>query len=115
MANYSKVFGSQFPETVMELTEYKDIGEAPAAIQSLAYQYYLLMESNDYESASTLLKNNWDELKHYYYGMEMLNKLEEELYNAQIYALKNNTMIIGTEVPDASVNTSATPWLEPLN
>lgn len=115
MADYSRVFGSQFPETVMELTEYKDIGEAPAAIQYLARQYYSFMETNDYASASTLLKENWNDLSQYYCGMEMLNKLEEEIYNAQIYALKNNTVIMSTEEPDASTYTYATPWLEPID
>jgi hypothetical protein len=109
------MFGSQYPEVVMELTEYKDIGEASAEVQLLAQRYYTYLEANDFEMASILLKDNWDELRQYYCGMEMLNKLEEELYNAQIYALKQNVMILTKEVPDASKYTHATPWLEPLD
>ena len=115
MANYSKVFGSQFPETVMELTEYKDIGDAPADIQLLARQYYTYMENGNYSSASIILKENWNDLEQYYFSMDMLNKLEEELYNAQIYSLKSNAMIIDTKEPDASTYTHATPWLRPID
>ena len=115
MANYSKIFGSQYPDAVMELTEYKDIGEASADVQFLARRYYTLMEQNDFAGASAFLKENWGELGKYYCGMEMLNKLEEELYNVQIYALKQNSVYMSKDVPNASDFTHATPWLEPLD
>ena len=114
MANYSRIFGSQFPEHEMELIEYKDIGEAPAAIQLLARQYYSFMEAGNYTSAYNILKENKNDLIQYYIGMDLLNKLEEEIYNTQIFASKNNTVIIGTDVPDASMYTNATPWLKPV-
>ena len=115
MANYSKIFGSQYPDAVMELTEYKDIGEASAEVQFLAQRYYTLMEQKDFAGATALLNNNWDELGKYYYGMEMLNKLEEELYNVQIYALKKNTVYMSKDMPDPSEFTHATPWLQPID
>ena len=115
MADYSRVFGSQFPETVMELTEYKDIGEAPADVQILAQEYYALVEAKNFINASALLEENWSKLGQYYCGMEMLNKLEEELYNTQLFAQKNNTVIMGTDEPDATAYTYATPWLEPID
>lgn len=115
MADYSRVFGSQFPETAMELTEYKDIGEAPANVQILAQNYYELLEATDFIKASALLEENWNVLSKYYFGMEILNKLEEEIYNTQIFAQKNNTVIIGTQEPDISTSTSTVPWLKPLD
>ena len=115
MANYSRVFGSQFPEKEMELTKYKDIGEAPSAVQNLARQYYEHMEAKDYASASILLNNNWNGLRQYYFGTQMLNKLEEELYNAQLFALNNNTVIISSTEPDVSESINSTPWLRPLD
>ena len=115
MANYSKAFGSQYPDAVMELTEYKDIGEASTDVQSLAQHYYTLMEQNDFAGASTLLNENWNKLGKYYCGMEMLNKLEEELYNTQIYALKKNSVYMSKDEPDPLDFTHATPWLEPID
>lgn len=115
MANYSKVFGSNYPDAVIKLTEYKDIGEASASVQALAQRYYSLMEQNDFAAASSLLHENWNELGQYYCGMEMLNKLEEELYNTQTYALKKNTVYLSKDIPDPLEFTHATPWLEPID
>ena len=114
MADYSRKFGSQFPNATMTLFEYKDIGEATESVQRLAQEYYTLMEAKDYAGAASLLEENWVDLKRYYIGMDFLNSLEEELYNTQVFAQKNNSFIIDTEEPNAAESTYATPWLKPV-
>ena len=114
MADYSRKFGSQFPETVMGLKEYKDIGEASESVQRLAQNYYAFMENGDFASAATLLEENWVDLEKYYIGMDFLNNLEEEIYNTQVFAQKNNAFIMDTEEPNATESTYATPWLKPI-
>lgn len=114
MASYSKIFGSQFPDNIITLSEYKDIGEATNAVKELITQYYAYMEAKDYASASTLLENNWDVLKQFYIGMDVLNKIEEEIYNTQLYAIKNSDTVIADTEPNASEYTHLATWLKPV-
>lgn len=115
MAEYSRVFGSQFPKTVMTLVEYKDIGEATLEEQVLIQEFYSYMDKKNFENASALLEDNWDILEKFYFGMEMLNKLEEELYNTQVYAQKKTSVIVGTSQPNATEYADGTVWLEPVD
>ena len=114
MEDYSRLFGSQFPDSALVLTGYKDIGEATDAEKELIQQYYTYIDAKDYVNATTLLTSNWDVLNPYYFGMEILNKLEEELYNTQTYALKNNTVVISSDEPNILLYTFGTPWLKPV-
>ena len=114
MASYSKIFGSQFPDSVMELTGFKDIGDAGEYEKAIIQQFYSYMENNDYASASALLESNWNYLKPYYLGMETLNKIEEEIYNTQLYAKKNSVTVVSSSSPSVDESSSNSIWLKPV-
>ncbi len=113
--SYSRVFGSQFPNSVLELSEYKDIGEATDEVKELIKQFYTFMDAGNIASAAALLETNYNTLKQYYFDMSCVNKLQEEVFNTGLYALKQNATIVASDEPDASDYVNATAWLKPLN
>lgn len=115
MAGYSRLFGSQFPDNIIELSNFKDIGEAPAEIQEIAHQIEAFYEQKKYAEAADLLNQNYNLLKAYYIDMNFANKLQEEVYNLGVYAMKNTEVIIADTAPNASLFSSASAWYEPVN
>lgn len=80
---YSKESGSSFPQTIMELTHYKDIDETAAPVIA---EIYRAQDEDDYETAGRLLSENEALLSPYMINCRLLNKLSEELYNTQIFS-----------------------------
>lgn len=111
--NYSRIFGSTFPNNVISLSNYKDVGDADESTQALIKQFQIFMDNGNIASASALLEANYDILKPYYVGMDTLNKIEEELYNAELFSLgTQNTIVSDTEpIVDQALNSS---WLKPV-
>jgi len=83
---YSKEGGSRFPDSIMELGNYKDIDES---VSDLITKIYQAQENDDYETAKKLITEHESLLKPYMINSELLNRLSEELYNTQIYAFTN--------------------------
>ena len=113
MLDYSRIFGSNFPNSAMELSNFQDIGSAPTEVQEIAKQYYIFMEAGNIASASALIESNWELVKPYYFGgANVLNKIEEELYNAEILALSQITTVVSDTEPIGQV-VNAT-WYKPV-
>lgn len=113
---YSRVFGSKFPNATLELSNYKDISDAPDNIKELIKQFYLFWDAGNISSACAIVESNWNALKSYYVGTDFLNKIEEEIYNSYIYAMQQNThTVVSATPPNASDYPKFTTWLKPLD
>lgn len=113
---YSRIFGSDFPNSISTLSNFKEIGEAPTDVQELIKQFYSFIDEENNSSAAAILESNWEKLKPYYIGMDFLNKIEEEVYNIGVYVTKMNTPTIVSDVePTESDYLNYTAWLKPIN
>lgn len=107
--DYSRNFGSNFPNKVIGAGTKKDID---SNVSSLIKQYYDYMDKQDVASANKLYENNKSKLSAYKISMADYNLLQEELYNIGIYALKNTKLSISTTEP-ADMEENST-WIELL-
>lgn len=111
---YSRLFGSQFPNSTITLGNYKDVGEADSETQELIKQFQIYMDNGDIASATEILESNWDLLKPFYVGMNTLNKMEEEIYNVGLFALKSQTAIVSDAEPTIEQQLYAS-WIKPID
>lgn len=102
MATYSRKFGSQFPNKIMELHNYQNI---TSELYPIAVQYQKYCENFDLESA-TLLLSEHPELKSCMIDANTINLLDEERYNTQIYAQKLEQ---GVQIIDIGENEPTSP------
>lgn len=100
MADYTHEY-SDFPTSVMSNTSYLDVDDTVATLINQLKSY---QANGDYGSASNLIAVN-PTLKQYIIGVDVINKLVEEIRNAQIYAksVKQTVFVQDTE-PTTSIN-----------
>lgn len=107
--NYSRNFGSNFPNSIIPAGTKKDIEND---ISYLVKQYYSYIEKRDIDSANQLYNENKTKLEPYKISMSDYNLLQEEIYNIGLYALKQTNLIISASEP-ADMNEDST-WIELL-
>ncbi len=93
---YSHNFGSNFPDSLIPAGTKKDVDNT---IKNLITQYYAYIDNGNIKAANTLYSNNKNILEDYIINLEYINRLEEELFNIGISALKKSTNVIGTNEP----------------
>lgn len=110
MASYTNIFGSDFPNTVMERKEFKNVDET---VLPYITAYFNAMMSEDFEEAQRILNESVDtegnpiDLIQYRIDAFIFNWLVEEIRNAQIYALAEKQIITYvdsiSELPDKPI------------
>lgn len=108
---YSRLFGSQFPEQAIEPGSHKDIDDAVA---ELINQYNICIQANDLKWAAEIYEENKDILEPYIINAAYINRLEEEIYNAGIYATTNGGGASGTIISETEPDIEQTEgdyWL----
>ncbi len=105
--NYSRIFGSQFPNSVISVGSRKDVDNS---VIDLINRYNGYVSSGDINAANELYNDNKNLLEPYTFNSNYLNLLEEEIYNLGIGLLSSMSTIISSDMPaNQSVNSY---WLE---
>lgn len=104
---YSRVFGSNFPQSLVPVGTKKDVDDS---VGSLVSRYYTLCDKGDMTSALQLYKNNESILSQYIINSEYCNRIEEEIYNVGIGLLNTTRSIISDTEPVSQSENSH--WLK---
>lgn len=100
--NYSHNFGSNFPNELIPVGNKKDIDNT---VKDLIVQYQSYIASGDLASANELYEQNKDKLDPYIINVKMLNRMQEDIYNTAVFALKQIKNVVSeTEPADQNVD-----------
>lgn len=106
---YSRECGSFFPDSLLNMPEFKDIDDS---VKDVMMQYYQFLDENNYDSACALLEAH-PELGSYTVNAAKLNLMTEELSNIGKYALLLRTNIVSDTEPELSYD-EGTNWIKPI-
>lgn len=98
---YSRNFGSNFPNSLIPVGTKKDIDNT---VKNLVSQYYSYIDSGNINAANNLYNQNKATLEDYRIGMDYVNRLEEEIFNIGLNALKKVTNVISSNEPIDQAN-----------
>lgn len=105
--NYSRNFGSNFPEELIPVGTKKDIDDS---ISGLIAQYYSYIEARNITAANKLYIENKDLLEPYQIDMAYINRLEEEIWNTAVATLNKLTTVVSNTAPLSQTENSF--WLQ---
>lgn len=106
---YSRIFGSNFPNSLIEVGTKKDIDDS---VILLINQYYNYISSNDIEAANRFYQINKQTLEPYSIKMQDFNFLLEETYNIGLDLLNKTTIVVSNDMPASMSDNSI--WYEVL-
>lgn len=87
---YTKNFGSNYPVSVMEQTHFKDVDDS---VMTMVNTIKAKRASGDYAGAARDIATNINKLEEYFISATDINKLVEEIRNAQIFAIKKRKLV----------------------
>lgn len=105
--DFSRIFGSKFPNSLIEVGTKKDVDDS---VLSLVNQYQNYMASGNRSAANNLYLNNKDILEPYKISMKDFNSLQEELYNIGLHTLQQAKTLATTTEPSSMSDGSV--WIE---
>lgn len=106
---YSRNFGSNFPNSLIEVGTKKDVDNT---VIDLVNQYYSYMSSNNIDAANAFYEANKDVLDAYSIKTKDFNLLLEELYNMGLNLLQKTKIIVDANEPVTMSDNSI--WYEVL-
>lgn len=102
MAQYSNIFGSQWPDKLIDLTNYKD---ADNTVGNLITQIRTAQANGDYTAAQRIIIQNKALLKQYVHDSSAINRYIEEIRNLEIYAKSHKQQVFYQEnVPEEYIS-----------
>lgn len=104
---YSRTFGSQFPQKVMELHNYQEL---TPELYPVVKKYSEYCASYNLEAASLLLAQ-YPDLAKCQISTNDINRFDEERYNTQLYALQKGQIVIVDEDEPLSPSDNLV-WIE---
>ncbi len=94
---------SRFPEQTYALHEFLNVANAPDSTLDIIVQIKQYVSSGLYSEAEQLLENNKELLAQYWVDADVINAIEEEIRNLEIYARSTHqAYYYQSEEPDAS-------------
>ena len=93
---YSRNFGSQYPEVHMTVSEKKDIDNN---VLTLVNQVETYIHDNDLSNAANVLAENASLLEPYIINSEFFNLIQEEIYNIGLLAISKQNSMVSEEQP----------------
>ena len=101
---------SRFPEQTYALHEFKNVANAPDSTLDIIVQIKQYVASGLYNEAEQLLENNKEALSQYWVDADVINAIEEEIRNLEIYTRSTHqAYYYQEEEPDAS---EGDVWIE---
>ena len=107
---YSRNFGSKFPEELIPVGTKKDIDDIST---HLINQYYAYIDAGNVTEANKLYNSNKELLEQYSINMNYINFIEEELWNMSVLTLKKTSTIITDNEPATQPRYGF--WLQNIN
>lgn len=93
---------SHFPERIYALHNFLNVANAPDSTLDVIVQIKSYVTLGLYSEAEKLLEDNKDILSQYWVDADIINAIEEEIRNLEIYAKsKHQAYYYQTETPDA--------------
>lgn len=93
---------SHFPQRTYSLHNFLNVANAPSNILDIIVRIKSLVASGLYAEAEALLEENKDELVQYWIDADIINAIEEEMRNLEIYARSTHqAYYYQDEEPDA--------------
>ena len=108
--SYSHQSGSNFPDSVLSLSNFKDMDDT---IKDIVTQYYNFVSAGNINSAQALIEANAATLKQYWIDSSEINKLEEELYNIGLFTQKKRAVVVFSTEPTVEYEEN-TLWYKPV-
>lgn len=109
-ANYSRESGSNFPDSLLDMPDMKDIDDS---VKDVIMQYYAFITQGNIDSALTL-KEFHPELDSYWFDAAKINLLKEEIQNLGIYAKLLRRSTISDTEPEGFYDTG-TVWYQKID
>lgn len=107
---YSRESGSLFPDSLLNLNDFKDIDDS---VKDVISQYYQFIANGNIDSALALKESHAQELEDYWISASKLNLLKEEIQNIGIYSsLLHGTVVLKTQPTLDYADGSY--WIQPL-
>lgn len=107
---YSRNFGSQYPNVQMTVSEKKDIDNNVLALVNKIETY---IKNNNLAHAAELMELNASLLEPYNINSEFFNLLQEEIYNIGLMAIsKQNSMV--SDVQPTTQTVAGSYWMKDI-
>ena len=87
MAKFLREY-SKFPEQLYTPHNYKNVASAPTEVMNVIQLIKSSIQSGNYGKAAQILTENKTLIAPYWIDADMINALEEEIYNMELYAKK---------------------------
>lgn len=93
---YSRVFGSNYPNEQIKISEKKDINNE---VMPYITEIQKCINNNDLAGATKIIQTAPIDLEPYNINAMFINLLQEHIYNIGIYATSKQNTIIGSSAP----------------
>lgn len=109
MDNYTNEYrANNFPNAVMTKTNFIDVNDS---IASLINQINTYRQQGRYDLATEIIRQNSTTLAKATIDSGTINKLAEEIRNAQIFALKNSQAVYISDVSEPGTAVAGDVWI----
>lgn len=107
---YSRIFGSQYPNEQMSVSEKKDIDNSILS-QVLVIEQYI--SKGELSVAKSFLEANASTLEPYLIDSNFFNLLQEEIYNIGLYAISRQNTLVSNKQPTTQ-SIPGSYWIEDI-
>ena len=110
MAHFTHEAGAAWPDSLIELTHYKN---ADQTVEELLVQIKHLQDIGDYDSAQVLIDENYNTLRQYVFDTADVNRMVEEIRNLEIYTFSHKQQIYYQDTAPNTYIYEGDVWIGP--
>lgn len=94
---------SRFPDSLYTLHDFENVADAPSTVVGEISKIKSLVTEGEYADAAAELKKNKQMLSRYWIDADIVNAIEEEIRNLEVYAKSiHQAYYCQSEKPDAN-------------